>query len=88
MEDYDLYDVLGEIGYRQAPKTRSERELDAFKYKNSAWLEFYGKRLNSGRQRQSPPSSPKVALTNLESKHILQTPEIIRVLVGCPLFVK
>ena len=36
-EDYDLFDVLVEVGYGQAPKTRIER-AEAFEYKNGAWL--------------------------------------------------
>jgi len=37
MRDYDLYDVLAELGYGLAPKTRIER-ADAFTYKHAAWL--------------------------------------------------
>ena len=38
MADYDLYDVLAELGYGLAPRTRSER-AEAFVYKHRAWLE-------------------------------------------------
>ncbi len=38
MDEYDLYDVLGEIGYGLAPSTRVER-AGAFGYKHAAWLE-------------------------------------------------
>jgi len=38
MGDYDLYDVLGELGYGMAPRTREER-AGAFHYKHRAWLE-------------------------------------------------
>lgn len=37
MGDYDLYDVLAELGYGLAPRTRVER-ADAFGYKQEAWL--------------------------------------------------
>jgi hypothetical protein len=37
MDDYDLYDVLGDLGYGLDPKTRIDR-ADAFFYKHSAWL--------------------------------------------------
>ncbi len=37
MEDYDLYDVLAEIGYGMAPNTRRER-ADSFGFKNAPWL--------------------------------------------------
>jgi type I restriction enzyme R subunit len=37
MAGYDLYDVLAELGYGLAPRTRAER-ADAFGYKNQSWL--------------------------------------------------
>jgi type I restriction enzyme R subunit len=37
MTDYDLYDVLGELGYGLAPRTRPDR-AEAFTYKHSRWL--------------------------------------------------
>ena len=36
-QDYDLYDVLAEIGYGLAPRTRTQR-AEAFQYKHAAWL--------------------------------------------------
>jgi len=37
MDEYDLYDVLAELGYGLAPRTRAER-AEAFTYKHAAWL--------------------------------------------------
>jgi len=37
MEAYDLYDVLAEVGYGMAPRTRADR-VDAFAYKHERWL--------------------------------------------------
>ena len=37
MDAFDLFDVLADIGYGQAPKTRTER-ANAFGYKNREWL--------------------------------------------------
>jgi type I restriction enzyme R subunit len=37
MDDFDLYDVLAELGYGLDPKTRLAR-ADAFDYKHAAWL--------------------------------------------------
>ncbi|MDA8085886.1 MAG: DEAD/DEAH box helicase family protein [Nitrospiraceae bacterium] len=37
MQDFDLYDVLAEIGYGMAPRTRIERAA-AFGYKHAGWL--------------------------------------------------
>ncbi len=39
MNDYDLYDVLAELGYGLNPKTREER-AKAFGYKNRGWLDM------------------------------------------------
>ncbi|MBM3946941.1 MAG: restriction endonuclease subunit R, partial [SAR202 cluster bacterium] len=37
MNDYDLYDVLADLGYGMAPRTRPDR-AEAFVYKNKEWL--------------------------------------------------
>lgn len=37
MTDYDLFDVLAELGYGLAPRTRADRAL-AFRYKQNDWL--------------------------------------------------
>jgi type I restriction enzyme R subunit len=37
MADYDLYDVLAELGYGLAPRTRPQR-AEAFTYKHERWL--------------------------------------------------
>ncbi len=37
MDEYDLYDVLAELGYGLAPRTRVERS-EAFTYKHADWL--------------------------------------------------
>jgi len=37
MAAFDLYDVLAELGYGMAPRTRTER-AEAFTYKNGGWL--------------------------------------------------
>ena len=37
MKEYDLYDVLADLGYGLAPKTRLDRAA-SFEYKHSAWL--------------------------------------------------
>jgi type I restriction enzyme R subunit len=38
MTDYDLYDVLGELGYGLSPRTCVER-AEAFGYRNANWLQ-------------------------------------------------
>lgn len=37
-QDYDLYDVLAELGYAVKPRTRLDRSL-AFRFKNEPWLD-------------------------------------------------
>ncbi len=37
MQDFDLYDVLADLGYGMAPRKRTER-AEAFNYKNEKWL--------------------------------------------------
>jgi len=37
MEDYDLYDILADLGFGLSPRTRRER-AGAFAYKNEPWL--------------------------------------------------
>ncbi len=37
MQEYDLFDVLADVGYGQAPKTREDR-ADSFEYKHVGWL--------------------------------------------------
>ncbi|NTV82001.1 MAG: hypothetical protein HGA24_11345 [Candidatus Aminicenantes bacterium] len=76
MTAYDLYDVLAELGYGMAPKTRGER-AGAFTYKQADWL---GK---------MPPATAavieaiaaqftKAGTEGLENPAVFETPEVIR----------
>ena len=38
MQDYDLYDILAELGFGMAPRTRADR-AEAFDYKHKEWLD-------------------------------------------------
>ena len=76
MEDYDLYDVLAELGYGMAPRTRQDR-ADAFLYKHADWL-------------GSLPDTASIALRaltmqfaragtdGLENPRVFQTPEVVQ----------
>ncbi|MFB3881909.1 MAG: DEAD/DEAH box helicase family protein [Armatimonadota bacterium] len=76
MGDYDLYDVLAELGYGMAPRTREER-VEAFSYKHAGWL-------------AELPAQTREALTALvaqfgrggtealESQYVFQTAEVAR----------
>jgi len=39
LEDYDLFDILGELGYGMQLRTRKQR-AEAFEYKQEKWLEM------------------------------------------------
>jgi type I restriction enzyme R subunit len=76
MSEYDLYDVLGEIGYGMAPRKRAER-ADAFTYKHATWLTSL----------PAPATATLKALTvqfartgteGLENPQIFRTPEVSR----------
>ncbi len=76
MTDFDLYDVLAELGYGLAPKRRPER-ADAFTYKHAAWL--------SG--LPAPTSATLKALAGqfaragtdgLENPQVFRTPEVVQ----------
>ncbi len=76
MGDYDLYDVLAELGYGLAPRTRAERS-DAFSYKHEDWL-----------AAMPPEASATVkalaaqftigGTEGLETPHVWQTPDVKR----------
>jgi type I restriction enzyme R subunit len=74
MKDFDLYDVLGELGYGMQPRTRVER-TEAFNYKQTDWLSTL----------PSPSAAAVHALASqfakggtdgLENPQIFQTPEM------------
>ena len=76
MEEYDLYDVLADVGYGMSPHTRAER-AESFSYKQAEWLS------------RMPPATAKTVQAiasqfarggteGLESNQLLQTPEVKR----------
>lgn len=75
MADFDLYDVLAELGYGLEPKTRTAR-ADAFDYKAAKWLA----------ELPEPTAATLRALTRqfaragtdeLENPGVLKTPEVV-----------
>ena len=75
MEAYDLYDVIGEIGYELFARTRSER-ASAFEYKNKPWLESLDSK-SAGVVRAIASQFSKGGTEGLESVQIFKTKEII-----------
>lgn len=76
MEDYDLYDVLAELGYGMAPRTRTER-ADAFTYKHGDWLtQMPGQAAEAVKALAA--QFAKAGTDGLENPQVFQTPELVR----------
>jgi type I restriction enzyme R subunit len=73
-EDYDLYDVLAELGWGMNPRTRHERTM-AFTYKHEDWINAL-----PGRApivvRAIASQFERGGTEGLESPQIFQTPEV------------
>ena len=74
MGDYDLYDVLAELGYGLAPRTRHDRTL-AFTYKHEDWMQRFA---HLHRRHHPCYRQPVRARRHrrLENPNIFQTPEV------------
>ena len=74
MGDYDLYDVLAELGYGMVPRTRDER-AEAFGYKNGDWLSSLPE--NTAATIKALAAQFAAGGTEgLENPHVFQTPEV------------
>jgi type I restriction enzyme R subunit len=74
--DYDLYDILAELGYGQAPHTRLQRAA-AFSYKHASWLNS----LPGSARATLNALATQVAMAGtdgLENPAVFQTPEVVR----------
>ena len=76
MAAYDLYDVLAELGYGLAPRTRLER-AEAFAYKHAGWL--------SGLPAKTAATLHALAMqfaqegtSALESPQVFRVPDVVR----------
>jgi type I restriction enzyme R subunit len=73
-EDYDLYDVLAELGWGMRPRTRHDRAL-AFTYKHEDWLDA----LPAGAAatiKAIASQFERGGTESLENPQIFQTPEV------------
>ncbi|MDI6890685.1 MAG: DEAD/DEAH box helicase family protein [Thermodesulfovibrionales bacterium] len=75
-KEYDLYDVLAEIGFGVAPKSRKERE-EALRYKHDAWLKSLPKKaadtlLALARQFE------RGGTEELENPYVFNAPDVIK----------
>jgi len=74
MDSYDLFDVLGEIGYGLAPRTRTDR-VEAFGYKHEKWLKSLPPAA-SATLRAMAAQFADAGTDGLESPVIFDTPEV------------
>jgi type I restriction enzyme R subunit len=74
MDAFDLYDVLAELGYGLAPRTRLER-AGAFTYKHAQWLG--GMPVKSAETlRALAMQFGRAGTDGLENPHIFETPDV------------
>lgn len=74
MDDYDLYDVLADLSYGMAPRTRDGRTL-AFTFKHAAWLAAFP--VQTRATIETFVAQFKDAGTpGLEDEHVFDTPEM------------
>ncbi len=77
MEDFDLYDVLADLGYGMLPRTRSDR-ADAFTYKNNAWLSTIP--ANAAATVKAIASQfTRGGTDGLENPKVFEVPEVVKV---------
>ena len=73
-EDYDLYDVLAELGWGMRPRTRQGRAL-AFNYKHDNWLNHLPPRAGAT-IKAIARQFERGGTEGLENPHIFQTPAV------------
>ncbi|HEY6000546.1 MAG TPA: DEAD/DEAH box helicase family protein [bacterium] len=73
-QDYDLYDVLAELGWGMSPRTRRDRSL-AFTYKHEEWINALPGRAPAT-VRAIASQFERGGTEGLENPQIFQTPEV------------
>jgi type I restriction enzyme R subunit len=73
-EDYDLYDVLAELGWGMNPRSRHDRTL-AFTYKHEEWINALPQKA-AATVRAIARQFDRSGTDGLENPHIFQTPEV------------
>jgi type I restriction enzyme R subunit len=76
MTEYDLYDVLAELGYGLNPRTRSDRS-DAFAYKHASWLSALPPEA-AATLKALASQFARAGTEGLENPEVFQTPEVVR----------
>lgn len=75
MADFDLYDVLAELGYGLDPKTRVAR-ADAFTYKHGEWLAGLPAKTSATLEALARQFA-RAGTEELENPGVLQTPDVV-----------
>jgi type I restriction enzyme R subunit len=76
MTAYDLYDVLGELGYGLAPRTRPDR-ADAFAYKHTDWLASLPP-TTAATLKALARQFARAGTESLENPQVFQMPDVTR----------
>lgn len=76
LQDFDLYDVLAELGYGMAPRTRSER-AEAFLFKHQLWLSAFPHGAATTIRAIAAQFS-RAGTDGIENPHIFRTPEVMQ----------
>jgi len=76
MQEYDLYDVLAELGYGLAPKTRGER-AEAFTYKHADWLATMPDQA-AATVKAIAAQFARAGTDGLENRQVFHTPDVLR----------
>jgi type I restriction enzyme R subunit len=74
MEEYDLYDVLAELGYGMSPRTMPERAA-AFGYKHERWLATLPEK-TAATLRALAGAFARAGTDGLESPQVFRTPKV------------
>lgn len=76
MGDFDLYDVLAELGYGLNPRTRVER-AQAFTYKHASWLAGLPPATTETLKALAAQFA-QAGTDSLENPYVFQTPEVVK----------
>ena len=76
MTDYDLYDVLAELGYGMNPRTRNGR-AEAFNYKHAGWLSGLPTP-TAATLKALAAQFARAGTDGLENPQVFQTPEVVQ----------
>ncbi|MDD3773531.1 MAG: DEAD/DEAH box helicase family protein, partial [Weeksellaceae bacterium] len=75
-KDYDIFDLLAEIGFGIAPKSRKERVF-SFQYKNKEWLNSFPQKTRDVLIILANQFE-KGGIDELENAHIFKIPDVVR----------